>query len=121
MEKGTVGWLAKGLYDGTLTLVESTLKSNGHHGLWLHGPDGLSQFLGAFNVYGLEANYLIHAAKYEPPCSHEDREALWSSAAWDSLMALSQQWCDDCNNILANEGSIEINIVRSEIKEIANG
>ena len=50
---GTIGWLADGLESGKLTLTEGNLKSNGNHGLWLQGPDGLSQYLAAYNYYNL--------------------------------------------------------------------
>jgi len=111
---GTIGWLAKGLDDGSLALNEDTLKSNGHHGLWLDGP-GLSQFLAAFNQLGLDGNDFVH---YAIACDLTDRQTLWTNAAWGVLMDIAQQWCDQCNEAIENEDAVEIKINRVESEVI---
>ena len=111
--KGTIGWLAKGLESGTLTIIEGTMKNSEHHGLWLKGPDGLSQFLGGFNQYNLDpqdGNF----QKYDKAEEYSDRHGLWTDAAWKSLMQIAETWCDECNQLIEDEEPIEIKIIRVE-------
>ena len=112
--KGTVGWLAKGLGNGSITLIEGKMKNSGHHGLWLTGPDGLSQFLGGFNQYNLnkqDGNF----QKYDIAEEYTDRHNIWTNAAWKNLMTAAEMWCEECNTIIESEQPIKINIVRAEL------
>jgi hypothetical protein len=99
---GTVGWLAAGLQDGSILITEGTLKSNGNHGLWLKvsGNNSVSQFLASFDRFGV-GDELHDAAQYQTAdeCNdHADREAIWTDAAWDTLMAIAADWCEMCNS-----------------------
>jgi len=108
--QGTVGFLAAGLTDGTLTLVESTMKSNGNHALWLKGG-GVSQFLAAFNQYSLSK--MDGDFQHYAPCdSTMDRQYWWTDAAWETLRSIARQWCDECNAALEAEEPVKISIVR---------
>lgn len=122
--QGTVGWLAAGLADGTIKFVESTLKNNGNHGLWLKvfkdGIDGnpheyFSQFLAAFNQCGHKPEETAGVCTYEVCDAFLDREHLWSDAAWASLMDLAENWCKTLNALIAEEPQIEIKINRVEV------
>lgn len=111
--KGTIGWLSKGLESGNLTIIEGTLKKTEHHGLWLKCPDGFSQFLAAYNQYGLDAcdgNF----QKYDTADNYQDRLGVWTDAAWKTLMEIAQSWCDECNEIIESEQPVEIKLIRVE-------
>jgi hypothetical protein len=99
---GTIGWLAKGLESGSLKLEDGELKSNGNHGLWLKGER--QQFLAAFNFYGFDRleNFEI---KYEI-AEAEQRDPIWTNAAWDKLMEIAQNWCDEQNEIRKNDKQV---------------
>lgn len=121
--RGTVGWLAKGLKDGSLIIREGSMKSTGNHGLWLkdkmEGIDGkkhdgkLSQFLAAFNPYGLDHRYDGPEYSRYSTADDEDREGLWSDAAWESLMVIARQWCDQMNTALKAEEPLTVALVRA--------
>lgn len=106
-KQGTVGWLAKGLGNGTLTLDEGYLKAGNHHGLWLKNGGNLSQFLAAFNQYDEEGG-----ACYDVADNYEVRLPIWTDAAWESLLMIAQKWCDQCNEVIEKEEVPEIKIVR---------
>lgn len=111
--RGTVGWLRSGLTDGSLSLQEGHLKSNGNHGLWLKGPDGYSQFLAAYNQYGLSRmdgdwdKYMV--------CDDSDRNGGLTDACWDTMMQIAKAWCTACTEALRNEEPLPIKIVRAEV------
>lgn len=111
--QGTVGWLSKGLESGTLTIIEGTLKKTGSHGLWLKGTEGFSQFLAAFNQYGLDARD-GNFQKYDTADDNQDRLGVWTDAAWKTLMKISKAWCDECNAIIELEQPVEIKLIRVE-------
>jgi hypothetical protein len=95
---GTIGWLAKGLESGTLKLEEGKLKSNGNHGLWLKGER--EQFLAAFNRFGFTTGDYNLDIKYNIAGDYpNDRDPIWTNAAWDKLMEIAQKWCDEKNEI----------------------
>ena len=112
--QGTIGWLAEGLGKNDLSFKEGNLKSNNNHGLWLKGPNKLSQFLGAFNQYNL-GNESGDYAKYDLACEYEDRDGIWSDAAWRVLMEIALAWCDEMNQIIENEEPMEIKIIRTNL------
>ena len=115
---GTVGWLAAGLQSGAITITESTLKSNGNHGLWLKATiDGkpLSQYLAAYDRYGV-GDELPGARTYETAaqCSGpDDREAIWTDAAWHTLMAIAGDWCEMCNAERDADTPIPLKVIRT--------
>ena len=127
--RGTVGWLSAGLENGTLKIIESTMKANGNHGLWLKGHDkegreNLSQFLAAYNRYNLSPQEYTNACSYETVDQNRgecDREGLWSEAAWNTLMSIAEQWCGTMNSALESEEPAKINISRIELQEVSNG
>ena len=117
--KGTIGWLAKGLDSGSLTLSEGAMQRNGNHGLWLKGPDGLSQFLAAYNQYGLSPAEYDRANTYEL-AEEEDNSIGCTAACWASLRKIAKSWCDECNAELGTEQPLDIKIVRvDQIAEVA--
>lgn len=117
--KGTIGWLAKGLENGTLAIIEGALQKNGNHGLWLKGPDGLSQFLAAYNQYNLSPAEYERSNTYELT-EIEDNTIGCTEACWASLRTLAQAWCDECNAALADEQTLNIKFVRiDKIEEVA--
>ena len=113
--QGTVGWLSAGLGSGNLKLGEGKLTRNGNHGLWLKGG-GVSQFLGAFNQYGIPSDE--QCACYDH-CSDEDRDQMWSDAAWGVLMTIADHWCALCNEAIEAESVPTLTITRVEAKLIA--
>ncbi len=108
---GTIGWLAKRIETKEVSFSEGSLKGNGHHGLWLNGPKGLSQFLGAFNQYDSNS---YEDPRYEVAFMPGDREPIWTDAAWTVLIEIAQAWCDDCNEYIENETPVEFKILRVE-------
>ena len=94
--KGTVGWLAAGLQDGSLQIIEGRMKKSGNHGLWLKGPEQLRQFMAAHNRYNLSILEYDKADRYEP-CGDEDRGPFLTDACWQSLRQIAREWCDLCN------------------------
>lgn len=97
---GTIGYLKTGLQNGSLRLEEGKLKSNGNHGLWLKGEQ--TQFLAAFNQYGLRPSDCAAAIRYDV-ADDQDREATWTDAAWETLMEIAQKWCDEKNEAREND------------------
>jgi hypothetical protein len=115
---GTVGWLAAGLQDSSITIIEGTLKSNGNHGLWLKvsGNNPVSQLIAAFDRFGI-GDELRDAAQYQTvdECrDHADREAIWTDAAWGTLMAIAGDWCEMCDADRDADKPATIKIVRAE-------
>jgi len=124
--QGTVGWLATGLANGTIKIMESTIKGNGNHGLWAkvytEGIDGklhesMSQFLAAYNQYGLRPGEYDKACTYQTCAEYEDRDYLWTDAAWQTLMSLATNWCEMCNEAISTESPKEYNIKRVEVTQ----
>lgn len=108
---GTVGWLAKGLEDGTLTLKEGTMRNGNHHALWLKGPDDLSQFLAAHNQYGAQATDNVPGwDKYMPEI--EPLDGIFTPACRAALISISEQWCADCNDDRDNDQEHQFTISR---------
>ena len=116
--QGTVGYLANGLESGEITIKEGKLKTLGNHGLWLHiqkdGGKQESHFLAAFNQYNLSPGEYETACTYETANSYEDRDPLWTDAAWRSLMTIAQDWCDTLNEQIDEEPELKIEIKRIE-------
>jgi hypothetical protein len=72
----------------------------------------LSQILATYNREGI---YWEGANKYEVAGDQpNDREGLWTDAAWKSLVIIAQAWCDECNKLIEQEEPIEIKIIRVE-------
>jgi len=122
--QGTVGWLAAGLENGTIKIIESTLKDNGNHGLWLkvytdgeESHESMSQFLAAYNQYGLKPGEYNNACTYEPCNASVDRDYLWTDAAWQTLMSIAADWCEICNEAISSEYPINYDIKRVEVTE----
>jgi len=110
---GTIGWLRNGLEDGSIRIDEGTLKSNGHHGLFLTS-DPIKQFLAAYDQYNC-GDRVLTAKRYEPAQPEErHRDTLLTDAAWEALMDIADQWCDQCNAERDNDcdAGMEIKIVR---------
>jgi hypothetical protein len=117
---GTVGWLSEGLDKGTLAIKESSMRENGNHGLWLKGPDGLSQYLAAYNQYGLSPSECQSAVQYLP-ADPEYREGIWTDAAWRTLMQIAEEWCAECNTERERDTQLSpgaITITRSEVAHV---
>lgn len=118
--KGTVGWLSKGLESGELKLTEGTAKSNGNHGLWLEGSD-FKQLLAIYNYWNLSDYEVADSETYKTVTwEGEIQKPFWTDAAWTSLMDIAQQWCDICNAERANDKPISLGIISREIEEPAN-
>jgi hypothetical protein len=114
---GTIGWLAKGLESGELKISEGSMKKNDHHGLWLSGG-GVNQFLAAFNQYDHKAyDHYADAFKYET-ANYDDRGPWFTDAAWEVLMTIAQQWCDQCNQVIEDESAPKFTISRVEVHEV---
>lgn len=122
--QGTVGWLAAGLENGSIRIIESTIKGNGNHGLWLKvysdgidnaSHESMSQFLAAFNQFGLKPGEYRNACMYELCDDFVDRDYLWTDAAWQTLMSLATNWCDLRNELISNEPPKEYGIKRVEV------
>lgn len=107
---GTVGWLAAGLQNGTIELSEGTLKSNGNHGLWIKSGQ-VSQLLAARDRYDV-GDQLASARRYEH-VDREDRNSIWTDAAWGTLMQIAADWCEQCNAIRDAGEPETIAVVRS--------
>ena len=112
---GTIGWLSKGLESGEIKISEGTLKSNGNHGLWLTGPDGLRQYLASYNYYNISDAELRGSEAYTVGCGSSDgdscRIGIWTDAAWEIVQDIAQQWCDECQKIRDNDQSPEIGVI----------
>ena len=117
--KGTIGWLAKGLENGSLKIEEGAMQRNGNHGLWLKGTDGLSQFLAAYNQYALSPTEYERANTYEL-AEMEDNTIGCTEACWESLRKIATAWCEECNAALEQERPIDVKIIRvDKITEVA--
>lgn len=105
---GTIGYLRAGLETSSLRLEEGKLKSNGNHGLWLQGER--TQFLAAFNRHdfttclNMYGNSIDNGASEYAIADFEDRNPIWTNAAWESLMEIAQKWCDERNECRVRDG-----------------
>jgi hypothetical protein len=107
--KGTTGWLAENITNGTLKFIEGVTEVNKYHGLWLQDTKDFCQFLAAYED-GYRTNNYRSAEEND-----ETRKGLWTDAAWSTLMDIAEQWCKDCNAALAAEEPMKIKIVRIEV------
>lgn len=117
---GTVGWLAKGFADGSITLQEGKMKDSGYHGLWLKcndAPSHASTFLAGFNQFGLSETELAGSNKYSISDGYVNGGQWGTDAFWETLENIAQQWCDDCNAVLDEAEPLDIKVVRVEIAE----
>lgn len=110
---GTVGWLAAGLQSGAITITEGTMQGNGNHGLWLKCASlKLSQFLAAFDEYGV-GDELPSAATYAPADDLPgNRKPIFTDAAWDVLQQIAADWCEMCNAERETDTPVSIKAVR---------
>ncbi|MFA4871309.1 MAG: hypothetical protein WC623_24130 [Pedobacter sp.] len=114
---GTVGWLAQGLEDGSITIFEGVTQQSKHHGLWIESKAS-KDILAVFNQYGLTAGEYENADQY---CLYDyaekgGRENLYTPACWETLENIAQQWCDGCNAERERDTSTEVKIRRVELQ-----
>jgi len=114
---GTVGWLAKGLENGTIKISEGKRK-NGKHGLWLsevkeNKKD--SYFLAGFDVYDNDG-YMGYPMKYELYDGNGEVDALkiGTPACNRTLQSITEQWVEEMNETLEKEEEITVKLIRTE-------
>jgi hypothetical protein len=119
---GTIGWLARGLENGTLTIKEGKRK-NGKHGLWLNEAreNGKieSYFLAGFDPYNNDG-YMGHPMQYELYYGTGEMSAfdMGTPACSRTLKAIAKQWLNEMNETLEKEEEITVKLIRIE-KEAA--
>jgi len=116
---GTIGWLATGLQNGEITIAEGTMKSNGHHGLWLKAGTR-SQFLAAQNQYNASHDEFIGASNYHC-CDDQERDGIFTDACWAALMEIAQQWCQGLNAERAEDAGAFDFVVSRVVADVAHG
>lgn len=119
--RGTIGWLARGLENGSLKITEGKRK-NGKHGLWLteHGPENKKTdewFLAGLDPYDNDG-YMGHPIRYES-YGNPDGFHCWTEACGRVLDSIVEQWIDEMNAAIEEEDPIEIKIIRVEKQEVA--
>jgi len=107
---GTVGWLAKGLENGTLKISEGKRK-NGKHGLWLKDGED-SYFLAGLDPYDNDG-YMGYPVQYEVYYS-EDVFSMCTPAGNRTLQSIAKKWVEEMNEILDEEEEITIKLIRTE-------
>jgi len=112
--KGTVGWLLKGLGDGSIKITEGTGKNNGKHGLWISYPDQGSakgsNCLAIRNQWDFRDGKEYRITYIDP----REEARIWTPAAQKALEQVARDWCDKCNVDLENEEVPTIKITRIE-------
>lgn len=93
--RGTVAWLIRGLEDGSLTLVESSIRS---HSLWLRSGDGL-----------VDQIIAVLGDEYEPVAI----EMVVTNACRGALNTIARAWCEERARIeTESESELDIKIAR---------
>lgn len=114
MMTGTVGDLVRGLDSGDYFFSEGI--NEGRVGLWMKSKKGgLSQCVAIFNPYKLTGGEICN---YDPmrfglsqTVDAGDRK-IWTGAAWNAIVRVAQQWCDERNRELEAEQVPDIHLVR---------
>lgn len=114
--RGSIGWLAAGLADGSLIIKEGRKADNGNHALFFRDGNR-EQMLACQNFFGLTpADYIAGSELYKPILL-EYLFYDFTPASWRALMNIAQQWCESCNEDRNNEQDINFTIARIEVSE----
>ena len=120
---GTVGWLAKGIEDGSIKIVEGITKLDNKHGLWMkHSPKETngkkvyeSMILAVFNPYDLSPrdfdgahSFVIAPQEGDMWCPGDDIGC--TNACWDTITEITQAWIDHVTEERANDKKTKITI-----------
>ena len=123
-KQGTIGWLAKGLEDGSITIAEG-ITGTGKHGLWLKYPDAAgvkhSQILAVRNPHNLTPGDYYDCYAYE--VALRNGSDGWSQgdlidctdACWLTIRRIASDWIGQVEEDRDEEDSITVTIKRVEI------
>lgn len=128
--KGSVGWLQKGLEEGSIYFEENFLIYNRCHGLWITGLDKngkeiFSQYLAGYNQRDSNKYDISYKVFQINSCNTSGTEIDFvTPACRKTIMCIAQAWCKEMNDALEKEESdnnftikrVEI-INKSEISE----
>jgi hypothetical protein len=113
---GTVGWLAKGLENGTIKISEGKRK-NEKHGLWLSETKENkkdSYFLAGFDAYDNEG-YMGYPVQYELYNGDEVNVfKIGTPACNRTLQSIAEQWVAEMNENIEKEEEITVKLIRTE-------
>jgi len=112
-ERGTSGWLAKGLENGDIEITEGRLKGSGNHALFIHYKSEekeFSEFLAGYDHLRIgSTEYTISDGE-----ERQYENNIWTPAAYKTLLKIAQQWCDMCNAERENDPELKsLSIVRT--------
>lgn len=117
---GTVGWLAKGLEAGMLTITEGTTKT-GTHGLWLneYKKNDEGQLVKKNEWYIAGFNQFDLSPSDGCDIKYERADMYWGGiggtpAFQRQIKEIAQEWVTEMNEMLKNEETIEIKLIRVE-------
>jgi hypothetical protein len=111
--RGTVGWLSRGIADGSVSLYEGHSIA-GKHGLWLNHGTG-KMLLAIRDPYGLAGTEYATESRYATvpkagnPALSGDTIGC-TDACWEALMSIADRWISDVLSRDSSETEVARNI-----------
>lgn len=120
---GTSGWLLEQLKSGDLVLSEGITQKDEMHALFLKSKSkDFYRILAALGTkcYGNpfeKCEYCVNFSKTWFVSVHHDfdgKPGYFTQRAWDALIEVAQEWCDELNEERRNDKTIKLKIIRVE-------